>query len=972
MAGLNINDYSQEIQNLFSEIRDDILDAGKSGAFKNASDFKDKCDRLFEYAVKEKSDYLFSQYYNAMLALSIYLGDYGQIEHYANDGIKFHEKAKKYEYLTKSYAYLAECAAHNNDVQREVHYSLLGLDVAREKGIFEQAAILASNLGSMFYAGGEYDKAVDYCRMAEEESNMCVTNTMENYNWCNIYINAGNALLAANRIFEAEKARKQILEFVKYRQERNKAYPVFLVHSFFANYCIKMGDIEGVRENLRICLENISEIDEYYRFNDEINIFIEIMFEAGEIDELARVLDRFIEMCRRDNAPFKYANIYYKKRIDIELIRDNKESAFEYTIELLSIFDSNDSTKGSLMNAAEERFIEQKKYEKSQRDIIEKNELLSKDIEKANTENAAKSAFISSMSHELRTPINAVLGMDEMIIRETKEDVIREYAYDIRSAGKNLLAIINDILDYSKLEAGKMELTPIVYSVENMVAEVYNLNVGRAQKKNLAFNVVVEPDVPSYLFGDDVRIRQVINNLLTNAIKYTEKGSVDMHVSFLQSNNASGGLTVSVKDTGIGIKAEDIEKLSKPFERLDLEKNRTVEGTGLGMNIVTGTLAQMNSKIEVESEYGKGSCFKFTIVQEIRDMKPVGEINLRPSLKMQTTDMEALFTAHRANVLVVDDTAINLTVAKGLLKRTAVNVDTAASGQECLEMCGQKHYDIVFLDHRMPEMDGIETLHILKETPGLNRDTPIIALTANVVSGIEEYYIGEGFCAFLPKPVSGAALEKMLFKFLPKNLIDTEEDIAVLQNDSKGIETCGDKDIFLQVVEDYVINADSLAAELKGFADNKDVKNFAIKAHALKNIARMLGAEGLATEAINLEKCADDGRAEVVCRKTDELVLHMKKIASELQERYEISATECKNEDSFDAERLQDGLNELINATMDFDMDRAQDIINELKSINLPDNLKKEFEKINNAMFDFNADELLVATQEMMDSLAAM
>ncbi|MCR5767865.1 MAG: response regulator [Lachnospiraceae bacterium] len=395
--------------------------------------------------------------------------------------------------------------------------------------------------------------------------------------------------------------------------------------------------------------------------------------------------------------------------------------------------------------------------------------------EKADAANVAKSEFLANMSHEIRTPINAVLGMNEMIIRESDDPMIVKYARDVESAGKNLLAIINDILDLSKIEAGQMELIEAPYRLSSVLNDVVNMTIFRARSKSLQFEVTVEEDIPDKLYGDEVRIRRTVINVLNNAVKYTEKGKVRLEVK-QEREDPITNLIFRVIDTGIGIREEDIARLYNRFDRLDMQRNKTVEGTGLGLAITKGLLDLMGGKITVESEYGRGSVFTLTIPQKTLSLEPIGEWQKRfeETLKEKEKYKEG-FHASDAKILVVDDTTVNLIVVKSLLKQSQLAIDTAVSGAEMLEMTDKTKYDLILLDQRMPRMDGIETLHHLRERHGgPNEDTPVICLTADAIAGARERYISEGFTDYLTKPIDGKELEKMLVSYLPPEKVLTE------------------------------------------------------------------------------------------------------------------------------------------------------------------------------------------------------
>ena len=380
----------------------------------------------------------------------------------------------------------------------------------------------------------------------------------------------------------------------------------------------------------------------------------------------------------------------------------------------------------------------------------------------------AKDEFLANMSHEIRTPLNGILGMDEMIIRETKEADTKNYALEIKSAGNTLLSIINDILDMSKIESGQFEIVPVKYDVASVLNDVRNLTKVRAEKKNLAFNFSVAKSLPCRMFGDEIRIRQVMLNIINNAIKYTQKGHIDVDVYCTEASDIDSiNLIIKVEDTGIGIKEEDKEKMFRSFQRLDQQKNRSIEGTGLGLHITHRLLELMNGSIEFTSEYGKGTTFMLTIPQKVEDIEPIGDFDksVRRFLRNMEIDKVGLY-APTARVLGVDDNDMNLDVLQGLLRETKIHLDLVDSGKACVEKVRETRYDCILLDQMMPEMNGEMTLHALKEE-GILRGTPVVALTADAINGAKENYLAMGFDDYLSKPVKYDALEKLLRKYIP-------------------------------------------------------------------------------------------------------------------------------------------------------------------------------------------------------------
>ena len=386
-------------------------------------------------------------------------------------------------------------------------------------------------------------------------------------------------------------------------------------------------------------------------------------------------------------------------------------------------------------------------------------------VDNATSASRAKSDFLANMSHEIRTPINAVLGMNEIALRECKDDTIIPYLNDIQSAGKTLLHIINDILDFSKIEAGKIDIVEANYELDVLINDVRNLVEVRAVEKNLELILDVNQELPSVLSGDENRIRQIIINILNNAVKYTAEGKVEFRVSGELLSDDTVALDIAVSDTGMGIKEEDIPVLFDSFSRVDEKKNKGIEGTGLGLAITKRLIDMMDGSIEVESVYGEGTTFKVKIPQKIVSRVPIGSVIKKNNSKEVQKPANEHIDASNLDILVVDDTKLNLTVARGLLKATNAKVDVCASGEECLKMIAQKHYNMVLLDHMMPNMDGIETIHRAKElTDSKCKDTVFIALTANAISGVKDMYLAEGFDDYLSKPIVSKHLEEMIEK----------------------------------------------------------------------------------------------------------------------------------------------------------------------------------------------------------------
>ena len=605
---------------------------------------------------------------------------------------------------------------------------------------------------------------------------------------------------------------------------------------------------------------------------------------------------------------------------------------------------------------------------------------------KAQAEEAsrAKSNFLANMSHEIRTPINAVIGMNEMILRECKDEGIRYYSENVKAAGRTLLELINQILDFSKIEAGKIEIIPVEYYMASMLNDLVNMLKPRAMDKGLKLELGFDEKMPGVLFGDEVRIKQIITNMLTNAVKYTEKGTVTFYMGYdtIPDEPDSVYLRVAVEDTGIGIKEEDMEKLFTEFERIEEKRNRNIEGTGLGMAITLNLLRMMGSNMQVDSTYGYGSTFCFVLKQKVVSWEPLGdyEKSYYAILKSKKSHQEK-FTAPNARVMVVDDNKMNLVVFQNLLKNTQVRIDTAESGDACLAHTQERKYDIIFLDHMMPNKDGIETLHELRaQEDNPNRDTVVVCLTANAIANARGHYISAGFDDYLTKPISPQKLEEMLAEYLPPEKIlaasqeqaaeagpQVPEVLAPLKDAdwldlSTGIKNSGSADDYLPLLKIFYESLDEKVAEIENFYSQQNWKDYTIKVHALKSSARIIGAMAFGEEAQQLENAGKSGD-------TAYIVQHHAAFMTKYRSfREPLAAVFAMEQDAdkplVDSDLLAGAYAEIKVAAEEMDCSRLEEIFVELDEYGFPDSEAAKWESLKAAAEQFDYDKIIAILAE--------
>ncbi|WP_164914347.1 hybrid sensor histidine kinase/response regulator [Aminipila luticellarii] len=585
---------------------------------------------------------------------------------------------------------------------------------------------------------------------------------------------------------------------------------------------------------------------------------------------------------------------------------------------------------------------------------------LLKPVSMAESASQAKSDFLANMSHEIRTPINAMLGMNELILRETLNENIEKYALNIRNAGKMLLSLVNDILDFSKIESGKMEITPIDYELSSMLSDLINMTATKIEEKGLSLKLDIAPDIPHRLWGDERKLTQIIGNLLTNAVKYTKQGSVTLRVNWKEKDSNHIQLIAEIEDTGVGIKAEELNLLFISFTRLDTEKNRSIEGTGLGLNITKSLLEMMEGTLSVKSVYGKGSVFTASVPQKVVSREGIGDFQEKYEQSVaQRKHYRESFIAPEGKILIVDDNAMNLAVVTGLLKNTELKIDTASSGKECLDKIAKNVYHLIFMDHMMPDMDGIETFERMKSmSNNLCEAVPVIALTANAISNAKKMYLDYGFTDYISKPIEGSKLERILIKYLPSELVhetsewekrDIQSNVPVLLDDRLGDYINAKMGLFYSgedatnyhmILKIYRDMGSESIEKIQAAYDTENWTLYTTLLHALKSTSLGIGAEVLAEKARLLESAGKSPDKVYILHNHAQVVELYKKVLLDITEYLDKLERKqgCKDrkeklsEREIQKELLKKRLMELDEKISDFEMIQAQKILGELSN----------------------------------------
>ncbi len=611
------------------------------------------------------------------------------------------------------------------------------------------------------------------------------------------------------------------------------------------------------------------------------------------------------------------------------------------------------------------------------KDVQQLDEMTTLKVE-AEKANWAKSEFLAKMSHEIRTPINAVLGMDEMILRESTESGIKKYAMDIKTSAQSLLGIINEILDASKIESGKMAIVNGNYHLGSLLNDLHNMMAVRAREKGLEFIFEIDEELPCEYFGDDVRIRQVLINILNNAIKYTQKGAVRMSLSGRVEGDAAV-LSYAVTDTGIGIKKEDIGKMFSAYTRINDAHNRYTEGTGLGMNITVQLLRLMGSRLRVESEYGKGSTFSFDIKQIVVNEEPLGRFEDRALQSVENFSYKTGFTAPEARVLVVDDNDMNRKVFCSLLKQTKLQISQADSGFACLQQLRESQFDLIFMDHMMPEMDGIETLHAIRKEK-LCEGVPIVVLTANAITGAKENYMREGFSDFLTKPMDPDKLEEMVQKHLPPALVKKGETHAEQSAEPKqpslvepeefdfayALRILREESLLRSTLEDFYRSMDGVCQKLGDKIDcltqPEALDAYRIEVHALKSTAATVGALLLSKLARLLEMAAKEGNVERILLLHPILMEEMKKHKERLRE---IMPQEEEKRQLEDIQEIVPYFDMLLGALEQEEYETADFVFAQIDSYEFAGDLGYQVERLGEQIMNLSSEEAVDTIQQI-------
>lgn len=595
-----------------------------------------------------------------------------------------------------------------------------------------------------------------------------------------------------------------------------------------------------------------------------------------------------------------------------------------------------------------------------------------KERQKADEANAAKSTFLSHMSHEIRTPMNAIVGMTDIMLRTDLTEEQREYLTNIKSSGNALVSLINDILDISKIEAGKMELVEDIYEIEPILNDIRMIIQNRIGDKPVKLFYEID-NLPDKLYGDGLRIRQIMINLLNNAVKFTEEGHVKLKIRKENQTVEGVMLFVSVSDTGQGIREEDLKKLFGAFEQVDTKKNKGKEGTGVGLAISSELIGMMGGKLEVKSTYGAGTEFFFRIFQKFVPADLETE---------EKVDENMNFTAPEAKILVVDDNEMNRKVAVGLLEPLQMQIDLADNGKKALVMIQEKKYHMIFMDHMMPIMDGVEATKCLRQMEdSYYKELPVIALTANAMKESKQMFEEAGMNGFVAKPIEMKQICRTIRKWLPANLIIEQEvaeengisedikqpeEISIEGIDIKeGIKNSGTRELFVSLLGDFYKLIDTKSLKIEKCMDDALIRDYTIEVHALKNTARMIGAMKLSEQFWELEQLGNANDMEAIYQKTPK-VLSLYRSYKTVLKSYGTAQAELKEVSKEEILLYLKGIQEAIEG---FDLDAADAAMEKLEQCRLPEACQSLMEDLRVFVADVAMEEILKITEEMIKKI---
>lgn len=754
------------------------------------------------------------------------------------------------------------------------------------------------------------------------------------------------------------------------------AYPFYIfLNSFYLTGIT--GEIDLTPFSLSICCIYLLFMIFRFRIFDSV--------QMAKDDIIQDITEAFIVV--DNNKQILYANVSAKHILPRIRVKENQEEIIEqlmhhnnktykqderwYQIRVNPFYDRK-TQKGYTIWM----FDKTDEYESTQK-LIE----LKEQAEKANS---AKSIFLANVSHEIRTPMNAIMGMAELILRENINDKVTENALKIKHSGEMLLMIINDILDYTKIETGHTESVVNAYEIKKVVHNIVDLAQIRIENKPVSIIVQMDKDIPSVLLGNEIYLRRIFTNLVGNAVKYTDHGDIRIKVKWEHKGNKAL-LNVNIIDTGRGIREESLKKLFESFQRADIEENRSIEGTGLGLAISKRLIEEMGGTIGVKSQYRVGSDFFFSLEQEIVDITTSGPFYAYDN-EGESTDNITL-SAPGARILVVDDNVTNLRVAQGLFQIFNIKIEAVTGGRECIAKVASSRYDLIFMDQMMPDMDGIETTRRIKAMDnGRYKDIPVIAFTANVTGGIREMFLEQGFVDFVPKPLSLLSLERILKTYLPENLLESKEKTGSTVEDIPKIEGIdvfsgmsrygNDREQYFKIMQYFYEDSGEQILRMRKYAENRDVNNYLYEAHALKGLALGIGATSLSETAKKMEDdCRKENtdavikQSENLLRQYEELLVQIEKVLIEEGLLENTKQKPEKEKVDLNREEFMTGLIKLEDYLGTLEQDQAMLTVLHLLEFKLDVEMERLLEEAKEEIDEFEFEKAIIPVHQVMKKM---